>query len=80
MSIVGLDIGGTKTAIVVGDSGGRILSRHHFATNTARGFDPVFSDICAGARVALESQSEPAVAMSVSIGGPLDVLNGIIKS
>jgi glucokinase len=80
MSIVGLDIGGTKTAIVVGDSGGRILSRHHFATNTARGFDPVFSDICAGVRVALESQSEPTVAMSVSIGGPLDVLNGIIKS
>ncbi len=78
--IVGLDVGGTKTAIVLGDAEGRILSRKQFATNPARGFEELFDDICDGVRSTIESVDGPVSALSVSIGGPLDVLKGIIKS
>ena len=80
MRIVGIDIGGTKTAIVLADNSGRIISRHHFPTNVTRGFEPVFKDICDGVTTELNSGSGGVAAISVSIGGPLDVLNGIIKS
>lgn len=78
--IVGLDVGGTKTAVVLGDAEGRILSRKQFATNPARGFEELFADICDGVRSTIESVDGSVSALSVSIGGPLDVLKGIIKS
>jgi glucokinase len=78
--IVGLDVGGTKTAVILGDDEGRILSRKQFPTNPARGFEEVFDDICNGVRSTMELVDGSISALSVSIGGPLDVLNGIIKS
>lgn len=78
--IVGVDVGGTKTAVVLGDAEGRVLSREQFATNPARGFEELFEDICDGVRSTIESVEGPVSALSVSIGGPLDVLRGIIKS
>lgn len=78
--IVGLDVGGTKTAIVLGDTEGRILSRKQFATNPARGFEKMFVEICDGLRSTIESAEGSVSAVSVSIGGPLDVLKGVIKS
>ena len=44
--ILGLDIGGTKTAVVLGDRAGRIHERVEFATHTERGFYTVFADLC----------------------------------
>jgi glucokinase len=78
--IIGLDIGGTKTAVVLGDFRGRILSRKQFPTNPGRGFEPVFREICDSVRSAIDSSGGQIAAISISIGGPLDVLNGIIKS
>ncbi len=78
--IVGLDVGGTKTAVVLGDAEGRILSRTQFATNPALGFEKVFDDMCDGVRSTIESADGLVSALSVSIGGPLDVLTGVIKS
>ncbi len=82
-SIIGLDIGGTKTAVVLGDDGGRIYHRVQFATDPARGFDATFANLCrqieAARAVAADQQREP-VALSVSIGGPLDIERGIIYS
>ncbi len=78
-TIVGLDVGGTKTAVVLADNEGRIHSRQQFATNPARGFEMVFDDICDRVRATLETVDSVS-ALSVSIGGPLDVMNGIIKS
>ena len=78
--IVGLDVGGTKTAVVLGDAGGRILSRKQFATIPTRGFEELFDEISSAIRSTIESADGPVSALSVSIGGPLDVLNGIIKS
>ena len=78
--ILGLDIGGTKTAAVLGTRHGDIRWRKEILTKTDRGFKPVFSEITALAGEALVGSPERVEAISVSIGGPLDVFNGIIKS
>lgn len=81
--ILGLDVGGTKTAVVLGDRAGRIYDRVEFATAAADGFEAAFARLCATAeqmrRRAVEQDRSPA-CMSVSIGGPLDVERGIIHS
>ncbi len=78
--ILGLDIGGTKTAVVVGTERGEILSRLQFATDSERGFENVFSQLSATIAQAASSAPKPLKAISVSIGGPLDILNGVIQS
>ncbi len=78
--IVGLDVGGTKTAVVAGDRRGNILARDTFPTGAARGFDDVFARLRESVARVLSAMSGPPAALSVSIGGPLDVLRGIIKS
>ena len=80
MHILGIDIGGTKTAVVAGDRRGNILQREQFATEAARGFSDCYARIRESmARVVLSVQGPPR-AVSVSVGGPLDVLKGIVKS
>jgi len=79
-NILGLDIGGTKTALVLGSMRGGILWRTQFPTHAGRGFAIVFAEINQTIETALNSAGGNVVAISVSIGGPLDVLNGIIKS
>ena len=78
--ILGLDIGGTKTTIVVGTTRGEIRWRKQFATMPARGFQPVFEELSASIQEALSSSPEQIGAISVSIGGPLNVLEGIVQS
>jgi glucokinase len=78
--ILGLDIGGTKTAVVVGTSSGEIRWRKQFATMPERAFQPVFAELSASIREALSGSPEQVEAISVSIGGPLNVLEGIIQS
>ena len=78
--ILGLDIGGTKTTIVVGTTRGEIRWRKQFATMPARGFQPVFEELSASIQEVLSSSPEQIGAISVSIGGPLNVLEGIVQS
>jgi glucokinase len=78
--ILGLDIGGTKTAVVVGTSRGEIRWRKQFPTMPERGFQPVFEELSATIREALAGSREQSDAISVSIGGPLNVLEGIVQS
>jgi glucokinase len=81
--ILGLDIGGTTCAVVLGDRAGRIHERNEFETRAERGFDAVFDELCKTtehiARLAAETGRAPT-ALSVSIGGPLDIERGIIYS
>jgi glucokinase len=82
-TILGLDIGGTKTAVVLGDRGGHVHDRVQFATRTARGFAATFDELCASVdklRVRAVQSGERVKAISVSIGGPLDIAGGIVKS
>ncbi len=78
--IIGLDIGGTKTAVVEGSDEGRILRRLQFATAPQRGFDAVFNDIVNGVETIQKSAANTPAAISVAIGGPLDVLQGVVHS
>ena len=82
-NIIGLDIGGTTTAVVRGDRAGRIHDRVQFNTSTERGFDATFDELCVSVRQVLERAEQARVeieAVSVSIGGPMDVESGVIKS
>jgi len=78
--ILGLDIGGTKTAVVGGTPHGEIRWKKQFPTMPQRGFQPIFEELCASIREALSGSAERVDAISVSIGGPLNVLEGIVQS
>jgi glucokinase len=78
--ILGLDIGGTKTALVLGTTGGEIRWRKQFPTLPARGFQPFFKELSALMLETLGGSGERIDAISVSIGGPLNVLEGIVQS
>lgn len=82
-AILGLDVGGTKTAVVLGDRHGRIHDRAEFATRTERGFESTFRELCTritAVRARADASGRPAAMVSVSIGGPLAIEAGIIKS
>ncbi len=82
-SIIGLDIGGTKFAVLEGNLRGEILNRIQQPTETQRGFEDTFARLCAVVDQVLESAravGREVAAISVSIGGPLDIERGIIYS
>ena len=78
--ILGLDIGGTKTAVIVGTERGEIVSRLQFATASERGFEKYFGQLSTTIAQAMSTAPKPVKAISVSVGGPLDILKGIIQS
>src|SRR5262245_10321320 len=79
MTILGLDIGGTKTAIVEGTREAKILQRAEIATDAHRPFDESFPRITALARSTMataQGSGREVDALSVSIGGPLRISAG----
>ena len=82
-TIVGLDIGGTKWVALEGTLAGEILAREQQPTRPEEGFAATF-DCLSGAVARRLSAAQGAgrrvLALSVSIGGPLDSARGIIYS
>lgn len=80
-TIIGLDIGGTKTAIVEGTKEAKILQRYEFPTRSEKPFveisDYFFHTINETIENSKKNDRKP-VALSVSIGGPLKINEGII--
>ena len=78
---VGLDIGGTKCAVTLGNDSGEILWKKAFATTTAAQTRAALYDTAAEAieRAQMDYHASPA-AIGVSCGGPLDSRRGIIQS
>lgn len=80
-TIIGLDVGGTKTAVVEGTAQAGILQREEIATVASRPFDETFPRIVELMKktidVARQSNRE-AIAISVSIGGPLKIAEGLL--
>jgi glucokinase len=76
---IGLDIGGTKCAAVVGDGAGQVLHRVQWASDAQRGPQQMIEQICTQAQ-RLINEIPPIIAIGVSIGGPLDAEAGIILS
>ncbi len=80
-TILGLDIGGTKTACVEGTLDGRILERIEIPTKAAEPFDATFPAIVEKARALIDTvhlAGRTIGAISVSVGGPLRIEEGFL--
>jgi glucokinase len=81
LTILGLDVGGSKTAIVEGTREAEILQRHELATEAWRPFEEVFPRVAALILRAIDGaaqQHRTVTAVSVSIGGPLRIAEGVL--
>ena len=67
---IGIDIGGTKTAIVRGDENGTILEKKRFATTTkGETLEMIFQSVA-------DLKTDQTKAIGVSCGGPLNSRTG----
>jgi glucokinase len=80
-TILGLDIGGTKTAFVEGTRDGEIVQRIEMPTHAAMPFAEIFPEMIRHLETLIANAGhagrEP-VALSVSIGGPLRIQEGFL--
>ena len=80
---IGIDVGGTKTAIVISADPPAVLGRTEFATLPAKGAARALKLAKEGIRLLLAQEGLERSAikrMGVSCGGPLDRIEGIIQS
>jgi glucokinase len=76
---LGLDVGGTKCAAVVGNADGEIIDRVEWPSLAGRGSAAMINDLCVhGLR--LTGKHHGVAAAGASIGGPLDAARGVICS
>src|SRR5579871_5421702 len=79
----GVDIGGTKTAVVVSADPPRVLKRIEFATLPANGPEPAIAQIKSGLRAMLAdlgATNESLAGIGVSCGNPMDAKRGMIQA
>lgn len=83
-TILGFDIGGTKTAAVLGTLDGQILDRLEFPTPASEPFEISINLMTASADQLLAGAAAKGwaapQAVSAAVGGPLDIQRGIIYS
>src|SRR5262249_30761227 len=81
LTVIGLDVGGTRTAVVEGSALAEILQREEIATEAARPFNETFpriSDLINKTIEAARQSNREVIAISVSIGGPLKIAEGVL--
>ena len=82
--ILGFDIGGTKIGVVLGSLDGEIIDQLEIATPIDQPFEVAFDRMVTSAAQLLSSLETRCIsdlqAVSVAVGGPLDVEQGIIYS
>jgi len=79
--ILGVDIGGTKTALVAGTQGGEILGRIEYPTKPDEGYSQWQSSFTENLRQ-LEAETlawSPGMA-GISVGGPADWVAGVLQA
>lgn len=74
---LGIEIGGTKLQIVVGETGAQIVQMHRFTVERAQGGEGIRQQIEATLTQVLPGISKPA-AVGVGFGGPVDWRTGKI--
>jgi glucokinase len=78
---LGIDIGGTKCAVLAGTEGMEILDRIQFPTETERGPENTISKLLIGAdRIVQHISGFTLAAIGISCGGPLNSQTGVIQS
>jgi glucokinase len=75
---IGIDIGGTKTAVSAGGKGGTIHEKKAFPTD--RNLETALDNILRETGVLIEKYKPAVSALGISCGGPLDSERGIIQS
>jgi glucokinase len=81
--LVGIDVGGTKTAVVFSREPPAILARAEFATRPAKGPQLALNQMKKAIHDLLSAQdvdNADVLRLGVSCGGPLDRVRGIIQS
>ncbi len=73
--LIGIDIGGTKCAVTLGDEQGNVLRKQRFATTTV---EQTLEQIIQAAKELAQGASVRAAG--ISCGGPLDEQRGLIQS
>lgn len=81
--VIGLDIGGTKCAVLLAqvDHGIKILDKIRFDTHTERGLSYALDTLYASIEAMMERHglaAEDVLAIGISCGGPLDSRRGMI--
>jgi glucokinase len=79
-AFVGVDVGGTKTAVIVSVRPPETLGRIEFATLPDQGSERALQLIVESARSLLTQHSLGVKAVGVSCGSPLDRVKGIIQA
>lgn len=80
---LGIDIGGTKCAIVISNSEFYIIDKTKFDTDVSRGYKAIIEDIISSAEILITRnnlKSTDIISCGISCGGPLDNKRGIIMS
>jgi glucokinase len=81
--IAGVDIGGTKTAVVLSLQMPHVLTRIEFPTLAQQGPEQAIRNIMSSLEAALEQNnfvSSDIASIGVSCGGPLDSIAGVVQS
>ena len=85
--VIGLDIGGTKCAVILGDACNKnnvaILDRIEFETRAKLGLEQALENILKHFDIMMEKHgiiSENVISIGISCGGPLDSKKGVILS
>ena len=77
--LLGLDIGGTKCAVIAGTAAGNVLDRREWPSEAERGPESMIDELCRQADI-LHRTHGNAAAVGVAIGGPLNAADGIVLS
>jgi glucokinase len=78
---IGLDIGGTKCSVVIGDNTFSIKKKVVFETRTERGYKEILSEFMSNMRLLLNHFTGYNLKrIGISCGGPLDSKRGMIYS
>jgi glucokinase len=78
-NLLGLDIGGSKCAAVIGTPDGVIMDRIEWPSLAARGPAPMLVDLACNADQLIQRHRNVG-AVGASIGGPLNAVQGIVHS
>ena len=76
---IGMDIGGTKCAVVRGDENGRVTAKIKFPTTTPKETQAALYEAVLRLIAEGRTKGEDPVAIGVSCGSPLDSRRGIIQ-
>lgn len=78
---LGIDIGGTKCAVIAGRENMYILEKTAFATETSKGPQYAINRLLESAtEIAQKLGSQRLISIGISCGGPLDSRKGLVQS